>query len=83
MPIHGRNCKQYKRNNTGGEGGGGQTRPWVLGILIHEGVELKNTAKIGLFHFFCLHITQTTVLKTFLYSYLTFSTYQPKKIIHT
>jgi hypothetical protein len=33
-------------------GGGGQNRPWVLGILINEGVKLRKREKVGLFNFF-------------------------------
>jgi hypothetical protein len=31
---------------------GGQNRPWVLVALMYERVKLRNSGKIGLFHFF-------------------------------
>jgi hypothetical protein len=42
---------KHRRNLAGNIGGGGQNRPWVLGTLIYEGVNLEIGGTIGLQQF--------------------------------
>jgi hypothetical protein len=56
------------------------SKPWVLGILINEGVKLRKRETIGL-TFFTLYTTHIIVLKIFLFAPLELSKKKKTRIL--